>query len=34
VGSLRHIRHAALNTLSIAHFDCDAFYAVVEKLDR
>lgn len=33
-GSPRLIRHAELHTLSIAHIDCDAFYAAVEKRDR
>jgi len=33
-GSQRQIHHAALHTLSIAHVDCDAFYATVEKRDR
>lgn len=28
------IRHPELNTLSIAHIDCDAFYAAVEKRDN
>lgn len=32
-GSPRLIRHAQLNALSIAHVDCDAFYATVEKRD-
>jgi DNA polymerase-4 len=32
--SLRLVRHAELATLSIAHLDCDAFYASVEKRDR
>jgi DNA polymerase-4 len=31
--SLRLIRHPALARLSIAHLDCDAFYASVEKRD-
>jgi DNA polymerase-4 len=30
----RIVRHAELLTLSIAHLDCDAFYASVEKRDR
>jgi len=30
-GSRRVTRHAELNSLSIAHIDCDAFYASVEK---
>ena len=33
-GSPRLIAHAELDTLSIAHLDCDAFYASVEKRDR
>src|ERR1044072_2561171 len=32
-GSPRLIRHAQLNALSIAHVDCDAFYATIEKRD-
>jgi DNA polymerase-4 len=28
------LRHPELNTLSIAHVDCDAFYATVEKRDN
>ncbi len=32
--SPRILRHAELNKLSIAHMDCDAFYASVEKRDR
>jgi DNA polymerase IV len=32
--SPRLIRHAEINTLSIAHIDCDAFYASVEKRDN
>ncbi|WP_136636497.1 DNA polymerase IV [Pseudooceanicola onchidii] len=32
--SPRCIAHAELNTLSIAHMDCDAFYASVEKRDN
>lgn len=31
--SPRLIRHTELNELSIAHIDCDAFYAAVEKRD-
>ena len=31
--SPRLIRHAELNSLTIAHLDCDAFYASVEKRD-
>ena len=33
-GSPRVVRHAELGALSIAHVDCDAFYASVEKRDR
>lgn len=33
-GSPRVIAHPELNTLSIAHMDCDAFYASVEKRDN
>jgi len=33
-GSPRLVRHAELHALSIAHLDCDAFYATVEKRDR
>ena len=33
-GSHRHLFHAELGTLSIAHIDCDAFYAAVEKRDN
>lgn len=32
-GSPRLIRHPELNTLTIAHVDCDAFYATIEKRD-
>jgi DNA polymerase-4 len=32
-GSPRATRHAQLNALSIAHVDCDAFYATIEKRD-
>ena len=31
--SRRVVRHAEIDTLSIAHLDCDAFYAAVEKRD-
>src|ERR1700722_17643391 len=31
--SLRLVRHPELERLSIAHLDCDAFYASVEKRD-
>ena len=33
-GSPRLLRHPELHDLSIAHIDCDAFYAAVEKRDR
>jgi DNA polymerase-4 len=33
-GGRRIVRHPELLTLSIAHVDCDAFYASVEKRDR
>lgn len=33
-GSLRIVRHDELFDLSIAHMDCDAFYASVEKRDN
>jgi DNA polymerase-4 len=33
-GSPRIVAHEALASLSIAHMDCDAFYASVEKRDR
>ena len=33
-GSPRRLAHPELDTLSIAHIDCDAFYASVEKRDR
>jgi len=32
-GSPRLVRHRELNALSIAHVDCDAFYATIEKRD-
>jgi DNA polymerase-4 len=32
-GGRRVLSHPELNTLSIAHMDCDAFYAAVEKRD-
>jgi len=32
-GSPRVLRHADLSTLTIAHIDCDAFYATIEKRD-
>jgi len=31
VRSPRLIRHAELDTLTIAHVDCDAFYATIEN---
>jgi DNA polymerase-4 len=33
-GSPRLVRHPLLPTLAIAHIDCDAFYATVEKRDN
>ncbi|MGE5514179.1 MAG: DNA polymerase IV [Bacteroidota bacterium] len=33
-GSSRLVSHAELDELTIAHVDCDAFYASVEKRDR
>lgn len=33
-GSPRLLRHPELSSLSVAHVDCDAFYAAVEKRDR
>ena len=33
-GSRRSISHPEINTLSIAHVDCDAFYCTVEKRDN
>ena len=33
-GSPRLVRHHALPALSLAHIDCDAFYATVEKRDN
>jgi DNA polymerase-4 len=33
-GSPRLVRHRALATLTLAHIDCDAFYATVEKRDN
>ncbi|EKS38376.1 DNA polymerase IV [Afipia broomeae] len=33
-GSPRMVRHRALRTLTLAHIDCDAFYATVEKRDN
>ena len=32
-GSPRLARHSELDTLTIAHVDCDAFYATIEKRD-
>ena len=33
-GSPRLVRHPALASLTLAHIDCDAFYATVEKRDH
>ena len=33
-GSTRVLRHPELHDLAIAHLDCDAFYAAIEKRDR
>ena len=33
-GSPRLLRHHALPSLTLAHIDCDAFYATVEKRDN
>ena len=33
-GSPRLVRHRSLAALSLAHIDCDAFYATVEKRDN
>ena len=33
-GSARALHHAELHDLAIAHLDCDAFYAAIEKRDR
>lgn len=33
-GSRRMVLHPELDTLSIAHLDCDAFYAAIEKRDN
>ncbi|MEI9925581.1 MAG: DNA polymerase IV [Bradyrhizobium sp.] len=33
-GSPRLVRHASLPSLTLAHIDCDAFYATVEKRDN
>ncbi|MBL6456745.1 DNA polymerase IV [Belnapia sp. T6] len=33
-GSRRLVRHAELFSLTVAHIDCDAFYASIEKRDR
>ncbi len=33
-GSPRIVRHPDLYTLTVAHIDCDAFYAAIEKRDR
>ena len=32
-GSPRLLRHPELPALTIAHLDCDAFYAAIEKRD-
>ena len=32
-GSPRLLRHRALSSLTLAHIDCDAFYATIEKRD-
>src|ERR1700694_4978670 len=33
-GTARVVSHAEIESLGIAHIDCDAFYASVEKRDR
>lgn len=33
-GSPRLVRHAEIEALSIAHVDCNAFYATIEKRDN
>ncbi|MFZ2155779.1 MAG: DNA polymerase IV, partial [Bradyrhizobium sp.] len=33
-GSPRLVRHHALPSMTLAHIDCDAFYATVEKRDN
>ena len=33
-GGPRLVAHDELDALSIAHVDCDAFYAAIEKRDR
>ncbi len=33
-GAIRFVTHPELLTLSVAHIDCDSFYASVEKRDR
>jgi DNA polymerase-4 len=33
-GGYRVVRHCELDSLSIAHIDCDAFYAAIEKRDN
>ena len=33
-GSVHIVRHRELHGLAIAHLDCDAFYAAIEKRDR
>ena len=32
-GSPRLVRHPEIGTLAVAHVDCDAFYATIEKRD-
>jgi DNA polymerase IV len=32
-GSPRVVRHREIDRLTIAHIDCDAFYAMIEKRD-
>src|SRR5215813_10198924 len=32
-GTDRLVQHAELSSLTIAHLDCDAFYATIEKRD-
>ena len=32
-GSPRFVRHPLIGELTIAHVDCDAFYATIEKRD-
>lgn len=33
-GSHKLLRHREIDTLSIAHIDCDAFFAAIEKRDN